>query len=142
MERDERMNVWIKGDNTNPTEVINTLLKVGGINSDGYTGVDSYSIYYIDEYDNITNRDIHAVESYCIMNTFKEVKPEIALKDKQLVWCWDDEELVRAIRFYDAVNNCTFDSGGYRKGSRYDHYEPYTGEYPEWAKEAVKQLQN
>jgi hypothetical protein len=51
------------------------------------------------------------------------------LYDKQPVWVWDDwdnrDTSGGVIRFYDAINKCTFwMHGGQRKGNRYDTYEP------------------
>ena len=64
------------------------------------------------------------------------------LKDKQLVWCWEDDgEFGRYLRFYDAKNKRTFcASDGDRTGYSYANYEPYMGEYPDWAKEALNLL--
>lgn len=50
-------------------------------------------------------------------------------KDKELVFCWEDEDTATAIiRYYDAKNNCTFDYEGNRNGLNYNSYAPYTGE--------------
>jgi hypothetical protein len=65
------------------------------------------------------------------------------LFDKQLVWCWDDTGFYqRILRFYDAKNECSYDSSGYRDGAEWDNYESYKGEYPKWALEAYKTLRN
>jgi len=64
--------------------------------------------------------------------------------DKELVWTWDDNQnLGRQLRFYDAKNNKEFNSFHGTRGSRkYDNYAPYEGEWPEWAKEAYKKLED
>jgi len=64
-------------------------------------------------------------------------------QDKELVWCWDDNtEFGRILKFYDAVNCATYNANnGQRNAGEFDHYAPFEGEYPEWAKEAVKKLE-
>ena len=63
--------------------------------------------------------------------------------DKELVWCWDDDFTTgRILGFYDAVNQCIFTMVGKRDGDEYVRYAPFEGEYPEWAKEAYKKLQD
>lgn len=66
------------------------------------------------------------------------------IPDKALIWCWEDgKEYGRVLVFYDAKNNKTFcTANGYRTGDRYSNYELYKGEYPEWAKEAQKKLED
>ena len=52
-------------------------------------------------------------------------------KDKEPVWCWNDERPAYAeIRFYDAKNKCTFYGLGFRDGPEFNHYAPFTGELP------------
>jgi len=65
-------------------------------------------------------------------------------KDKELVWCWDDDWMFnRGARFYDSINNSTFTCyDGSRGGCKYDNYAPYEGEYPQWAKDALKKLKD
>ena len=60
------------------------------------------------------------------------------IPDKALVWCWDDKNTA----FYDARNKCVFNHFGKRNGFSYDNYELYKGEYPDWAKEALKTLED
>ena len=142
MERDEKLNVWIRGNNDNPEGVIKALENLGGKNP-GFKGRNDNCIYFINTCNIITNPHISSVEAHCIMNTFKEIQPVVELKDKQLVWVWDDDTTAgRNIRFYDAKNNCIFRLDGQRHGCEYDNYEPYEGEWPEWAKEAVKILED
>ena len=38
---------------------------------------------------------------------------------------------------YDAKNNCCFSYNGKSDGPRYDHYTPFEGEWPQWAKDAL-----
>lgn len=42
--------------------------------------------------------------------------PPKPLQDKDIVLCWNDGEFIMQIRFYDAVNDCMFDSNGKRGG--------------------------
>ena len=143
MERDLKMNVWIRGSKTNPKGVIAILEKLGGKNIWNVVGKDINCIYIIYDNGTINYYHINSLEAHCIMNTFKEIQSDVVLRDKQLVWAWDDDtDAGRNIRFYDAKNNCTFCPDGQRNGCEYDNYELYEGEYPEWAKEAVKQLQD
>ena len=65
-------------------------------------------------------------------------------EDKELVWVWDSHyEYGRQLRFYDAEYKTTFNvTSGKRGGSSYENYAPYEGEWPEWAKEAYKKLED
>ena len=62
--------------------------------------------------------------------------------DGQLIWCWDSRHSHRRVLlFYNAKNKCTYDSSGNRVGFNYDSYEPFEGNYPEWALEAFQTLE-
>ena len=66
-------------------------------------------------------------------------KPE----DKELVLASNDDTIcMKSLVFYDAKNDCAFSGKGCRDGAEYDHYAPFEGEYPEWAKEALKRLED
>lgn len=68
---------------------------------------------------------------------------ERGLFDKQLVWCWEDDETYgRTLRFYNAKDKRSFTPDGKRSGFCFDNYEPYEGEYPKWAKEAYRTLED
>jgi hypothetical protein len=77
-------------------------------------------------------------------------KPEIAfdeergIADKQLVECrYNAYPYVRHLRFYDAVNRCTFSAIGNRGGGEADNYRPIPyAEYPDWATEAERTLED
>lgn len=60
------------------------------------------------------------------------------LADKDLVYCWDDEDTsMRTLKFWDKVNKCTFSFKGERHGERFHNYEPFTyAREPKWAKNA------
>lgn len=142
MERDSKLNVWIRGNDDNPQGVIKALEELGGKDIWG-EGSDSKCMYFINDVGNIDSYYIDRVVAHCIMNTFKELKPKAMFNDKQLVWAWEDNnDAGRNLRFYDAKNNCVFGLYGQRNGFKYGNYEPYEGEYPDWAKETLKLLQD
>ena len=71
-----------------------------------------------------------------------DVCEETGFFDGQLVWCWDNIHThSRILRFYDAKNKCTYCSSGKRNGFVYDNYEPFEGDYPDWALEAFQTLE-
>ena len=62
--------------------------------------------------------------------------------DGQLVWCWDNNDThVKCLKFYDAKHECTYQCDGNRYGSVFDNYEPFKGNYPDWALEAFQTLE-
>ena len=67
------------------------------------------------------------------------------LVDKWLCEFWDDEhQCSRGVGFYDAENSCSFTSiTGYRDGTSHNNYKPIPRhEWPEWAVEAQKKLED
>ena len=65
------------------------------------------------------------------------------LRDKQLIWAWDNsDKFIRLLCFYDAENDCIFNDDGHRGYIGYGNYLPYEGEYPQWAKDALLELDN
>ena len=71
-----------------------------------------------------------------------DVCEETGFFDGQLVWCWDNGAThVVTLRFYDAKNKCTYRFDGTKNGSNYDNYEPFEGNYPDWALEAFQTLE-
>ena len=61
--------------------------------------------------------------------------------DGQLIWCWDNDEThSRHLKFYDAKNKCTYKFDGTEDGYNYENYEPFEGNYPDWALEAFQTL--
>lgn len=61
--------------------------------------------------------------------------------DGQLVWCWENEFThSKHLRFYDAKNKCSYDYAGKKGGFSYDNYEPFEGNYPDWALKAFQTL--
>lgn len=65
------------------------------------------------------------------------------IHDKSLVWCWDRYDAYqRVLKFYDAINESTFSQAyGLRNNKKYDNYELFKGEEPEWAIESRKDLE-
>ena len=71
-----------------------------------------------------------------------DVCEETGFFDGQLVWCWDNDEThSRHLRFYDVKNKCAFYDDGNRNGYSYKNYEPFEGNYPDWALEAFQTLE-
>lgn len=66
---------------------------------------------------------------------------ERGLYHTQLVWCWDYSTHSRRLGFYDAINDRSFDVNGRFHGSTWKNYEPFQGEWPQWAIEAHKTLE-
>ena len=61
--------------------------------------------------------------------------------DGQLVWCWDNDDTHhRSLRFYKVKYKCTYQFDGTKDGHDYDNYEPFEGNYPDWALEAFQTL--
>ena len=62
--------------------------------------------------------------------------------DGQLVWCWDNDDTHTIIlRFYDAKRKCPYQFDGTINGLEFDNYEPFEGNYPDWALEAFQTLE-
>ncbi len=62
--------------------------------------------------------------------------------DGQLVWCWQNEFThSKHLRFYDVKYKCAYDYSGKKGGFGYDNYEPFEGNYPDWALEAFQTLE-
>ena len=71
-----------------------------------------------------------------------DVCEETGFFDGQLVWCWENEFThCKHLRFYDSKNKCAYAYSGNRGGFSYDSYEPFEGNYPDWALEAFQTLE-
>lgn len=71
-----------------------------------------------------------------------DVCEETGFFDGQLVWCWDNNGThIRSLRFYDVKHKCPYQCGGTKGGYSYDNYEPFEGNYPDWALEAFQTLE-
>ena len=70
-----------------------------------------------------------------------DVCEETGFFNGQLVWCWDNcHTHTRVLNFYDTKRKCVYRYDGYRAGYSFDNYEPFEGNYPDWALEAFKTL--
>ena len=71
-----------------------------------------------------------------------DVCKETGFFDGQLVWCWDNNQThSMVLRFYDVKNERAYDYSGNKWGFSYNNYEPFEGNYPDWALEAFKTLE-
>lgn len=92
----------------------------------------------------------------CCKKELKRVKKELKafkkvpfhtdqLEDKQLVWCYDNEDIAeKTLSFWSRKHKTTFKWNGTvpDRPIRWDNYEPYKGKEPKWAKKARKKLQD
>lgn len=73
-----------------------------------------------------------------------EVCPKTGFFDRQLVWAWDNDDThQRSLRFYCVKYKHAYMYNGTSNYyyTHYDNYEPYEGNWPEWAQEAFKTLE-
>ena len=78
-----------------------------------------------------------------ITKNWKKLELPWKPKDKEFVWAWNCENpCMKSLVFYDAKNNCNFTGVGRRDGCCNMYYAPFEGELPEWAKEALKRLED
>lgn len=67
---------------------------------------------------------------------------ERGLYHTQLVWCWQNSDTHdRTLSFYNAIDDSSFSYNGNPGGLDWENYEPYQGEWPQWAIEAHKTLE-
>ena len=97
-----------------------------------------------------SNHEINAIDvedNTSLVNLITKNWTELKLpwkpKNKELIWAWDkDSNCRRVLLFYDAKNNCCFSDNGTNNGPEYDHYAPFEGEWPQWAKDALVYLED
>ena len=97
-----------------------------------------------------SNHEINAIDiedNASLVNLITKNWTELKLpwkpKNKELIWAWDkDSNCRRVLLFYDAENNCCFSNNGTSDGPEYDHYAPFEGEWPQWAKDAIVYLED
>ena len=97
-----------------------------------------------------SNHEINAIDvedNASLVNLITKNWIELKLpwkpKNKELIWAWDeDSSCRRVLLFYDAKNNCCFSDNGTSDGPEYDHYAPFEGEWPQWAKDALVYLED
>ena len=71
-----------------------------------------------------------------------DVRKETGFFDGQLVWCWENHDThTRILKFYEAKHKGTYQFDGVRCGTRFNNYEPFEGNYPDWALEAFQTLE-
>ena len=83
-------------------------------------------------------------QNHTDINTWQQldVCEKTGFFDGQLVWCWDDDDTHSIIlRFYEAKHKGTYQFDGTRGGTRFNNYEPFEGNYPDWALEAFQTLE-
>lgn len=96
------------------------------------------------------NHEINAIsveDNVSLVNLITKSWTELKLpwkpKDREFVWAWDENDNCRrALLFYDAKNDCCFSYNGKSDGPTYDHYAPFEGEWPQWAKDALVYLED
>ena len=137
------MRVWIRGNKDRGKEVIKALTDLGAKNTFKHDGEFEDVIYHINSEKEVEGVMIGGTSASLIVNFYTEIKLPWKPKDKELVWAWDENfHFGKMLMFYDLKNRRSFNTVlGNRTGYRHDHYAPYEGEWPEWAKEAVKKLE-
>ena len=108
-----------------------------------FTGLQSGEVVVNSKHYNIGDKST-TYRSHTDTNTWQQldVCEETGFFDGQLVWCWENIYThKRDLKFYDVKNKCTYLLDGYKDGSYYHNYEPFEGNYPQWALEAFKTLE-
>ena len=111
------------------------VVRITGLNSGELVVNDKYYKVgeHIKNWSNFNNNNVWQQLDVCEKTGFF---------DGQLVWGWDDDDTHSIIlRFYDAKNKCTYQFDGTKDGHDYDNYEPFEGNYPDWALEAFQTLE-
>ena len=79
-----------------------------------------------------------ALKMLDMATSFLKDKP-VGIRDKQLVYCWDDNLRVVYLGFYDNKNKMMFCLNGDRDGYEYENYHPIEDhEHPIWSVEEVE----
>jgi len=83
-------------------------------------------------------------DEWVLSQSWQEVTNPDILCDKDLVECWDNRYThKRLLKFYDAKNKATYDYEGEHGGFRFENYRKLMPwEYPQWAIEAQKTLED
>ena len=108
-----------------------------------FTGLQSGETVINSKYNNIGDKSTNW-EKHTDTNVWQQldVCEETGFFDGQLVWCWDNDDThSRMLKFYAVKNECTYQFDGCRKGHVFDNYEPFEGNYPDWALEAFQTLE-
>ena len=105
-----------------------------------FTELQSGEVVINNNYYNVGNKNTDW-RSHTDTNVWQQldVCEETGFFDGQLVWCWDNNDThVKCLKFYDTKNECTYHCDGSIYGSVFDNYEPFEGNYPDWALEAFQ----
>ena len=108
-----------------------------------FTGLQSGEVVVNDKYFNVGDKST-TWTSHTDTDVWQQldVCEETGFFDGQLVWCWDNNDThSRMLKFYDVKNECTYCYDGSKGGSTYSKYEPFEGNYPDWALEAFQTLE-
>ena len=108
-----------------------------------FTGLQSGEVVVNSKHYNIGDKST-TYRSHTDTKTWQQldVCKETGFFDGQLVWCWDNDDThVRALRFYDAKHKVAYMFDGNRDGYSFGNYEPFEGNYPDWALEAFQTLE-
>ena len=108
-----------------------------------FTGLESGELVVNDKYYNIGDKNTDW-RSHTDSNIWQQldVCEKTGFFDGQLVWCWShDDTHTRILKFYDVKYKCSYQFDGCRKGHVFDNYEPFEGNYPDWALEAFQTLE-
>ena len=108
-----------------------------------FTDLRTGEIVVNNRYENTSNKHKDWIK-HTDINTWQqlEVCEKTGFFDGQLVWCWNKYLThIRHLKFYDVKNKCTYQVDGTKDGCLYDNYEPFEGNYPDWALEAFQTLE-
>ena len=111
------------------------VVRITGLNSGELVVNDKYYKVgeHIKNWSNFNNNNVWQQLDVCEKTGFF---------DGQLVWCWENEFThSKHLRVYDSKSKCSYDYSGKRGGFSYDNYEPFEGNYPDWALEAFQTLE-
>lgn len=130
----------------NRGEKIKKLLSSKGVitTMDDKTYLNSNNLIYIEKGTTLAiNKTNEPSLCNLITSNWTELKLSYQPKDKELVWAWDDDDIAkRYLVFFDSRNDGCFSYDGTRVGACYNHYAPFDGEYPQWAKKALENLED
>ena len=107
-----------------------------------FTGLTTGELVIGNEYQKVGEKTNDWIE-YTDKNEWQqlEVCEKTGFFDGQLVWCYENDDThVRQLRFYDVKYKCTYQFDGTEDGHNYENYEPFEGNYPDWALEAFQTL--
>ena len=108
-----------------------------------FTKLQSGEVVVNNTFNNVGNRS-SIWQNHSETNIWQQldVCEETGFFDGQLVWCWDNNDTHSIeLKFYDVKHECTYQCDGNRYGSVFGNYEPFEGNYPDWALEAFQTLE-